>query len=102
MDQGYKLSKDAEKDLYEVVRYTLEKWGREALQNYREGLEETFNVIARNQVVARQFSKRFPKLRVTKYRYHYIFYISEGFDTPIIIGVIHEKRDIVNRLKERF
>ena len=102
MDQGYKLSKDAEKDLYEVARYTLDKWGKAALQQYRDGLKETFDAIARNEVVARQFSKRFPQLRVTKYRYHYIFYTGEGSGMPIIIGVIHEKRDIVNRLKERF
>ena len=71
------------------------------LQRYRDGLKKTFDAIAQNKIIARQFSKHFPRLRVTKYRYHYIFYMAENFEMPVIIAVIHEKRDIVNRLKER-
>lgn len=97
----YALTKDAENDLREVARYTLNKWGKEALQRYRIGLKELFNAIAENQVIKHSFSQQFPQLLVTKYRYHYIFYLTEGFDKPIIIGVIHEKRDIVNQLSER-
>jgi len=97
----YELSKDAEDDLREVARYTLDTWGRGQLTEYRQGLKETFKAIGLQDVIARQFSKNYPQLRVTKYRYHYIFYIAEGVTKPIIIGVIHERRDIVNQLVER-
>lgn len=99
--QPYELSKDAEEDLREVARYTLDQWGKEQLAEYRQGLKETFHTIGVQNVVSRQFSKNYPQLRVTKYRYHHIFYISEGVDKPIIIGVIHERRDIVNQLARR-
>jgi len=97
----YALSKDAEDDLREVARYTLDTWGREQLAEYRQGLKEIFNAIGVQDIVARKFSKTYPQLRVTKYRYHYIFFIAEGVTKPIIIGVIHERRDIVNQLAER-
>lgn len=97
----YELSQDAEKDLREVARYTLNEWGKKALEQYRGGLKKTFEAIAKNEAPKRAFSKTFPELLVTKYRYHYIFYIAENRDKPVIIGVIHERRDIVNRLSER-
>lgn len=99
--QPYELSKDAEEDLREVARYTLKKWNKEQLAEYRQGLKDTFHAIGVQDIVARQFSKNYPQLRVTKYRYHYVFYITEGVEKPIIIGVIHERRDIVNQLAGR-
>ena len=98
---GYILSKDAQADLREVARYTKKEWGKDQLVSYRDGLKATFDGIGNNEVVPRKFSARFPELCVTRYRYHYIFYISERVEKPIIIGVIHERRDIVNRLAER-
>ena len=97
----YELTKDAENDLREVARYTLNKWGGDKLQEYRGGLKDTFAAIGQKQIRQHPFSMQFPELLVTKYKYHFIFYLSEGFEKPIIIGVIHEKRDIVNRLTER-
>ncbi len=99
--RAYEFSKDAEEDLREVARYTLDTWGREQLTEYRQGLKKVFSSIGEQDIVARKFSKNYPQLRVTKYRYHYIFFIAEGVDKPIIIGVIHERRDIVNQLAGR-
>jgi len=98
---NYTLSKDAQADLREVARYTKRKWGKEQLAEYRKGLKTTFNAIGDNDVVPEKFSARHPQICVTKYRYHYIFYIAENVQKPIIIAVIHERRDIVNRLSER-
>jgi toxin ParE1/3/4 len=97
----YDLTKDAENDLREVARYTLNKWGKEKLQEYRVGLKNTFRAIGQNEMIRHSFSKVFPELLVTKYKYHFIFYLNNDFEKPVIIGVIHEKRDIVNRLTER-
>ena len=97
----YELTKDAEKDLREIARYTLNKWGKEMLYEYRGGLEKTFQKIGSHNVSKKSFSKEFPKLLVSRYKFHYIFYLSEDLEKPVIIGIIHEKRDIVNRLSER-
>jgi toxin ParE1/3/4 len=79
----------------------LSSWGASTLKTYRKGLVKTFNDLAGNQSVGRYFSRRFPQLLVTRYRYHYIFYVVDAAEKPAVIGVIHEKRDIVNRLAER-
>lgn len=99
--QSYELSKDAEQDLREVARYTLNRWGKEILQQYRNGLKDTFGAIAANDVPKQAFSKAFPGLMVTKHRHHFIFYLINRPHKPIIIGVIHESRDIVSRLGGR-
>ncbi len=75
--------------------------GKKALAEYRDGLKEAFSKIGGKKVRKSTFSKTFSQLLVTKYKYHFIFYIIEGMTKPVIIGVIHEKRDIVNRLSER-
>lgn len=98
---NYILSKDAQVDLREVARYTKRKWGKEQLTIYRKGLKTAFNAIGNNNVVPKKLSARYPQVFVTKYRYHYIFYITKNVEKPIIIAVIHERRDIVNRLTER-
>ena len=97
----YTLTLDAEKDLREVARYTRGKWGDKVLGEYRAGLKKTFEAIGSGDIQKRPFSKKFPQLFVTKYRYHYIFYVIGLHEKPAIIGVIHERRDIVNRLAER-
>lgn len=99
--KSYELSTDAEEDLREVARYTLNKWGEEMLHKYRDGLKNIFEEIGNQSRPKKQFSENLPELLVTKYKYHYIFYLSEHVTKPIIIGVIHERRDIVARLTER-
>ena len=98
---SYELSPDAQKDLREVARYTGNKWGLATLEKYRSGLHGTFDTIGKGSVRKREFSNQFPDVLVTKYRYHFVFYIREGLEIPVIIGVIHERRDIVSRLSER-
>jgi len=98
---SYKLSLDAEKDLQDIAHYTLNAWGKKIFQQYQSGLKKQFKAIAKKEVPRKTFSKQFPELFVSKYRYHFIFYILSTDQTPIIIGVIHEQRDIVSHLAER-
>lgn len=98
---SYKLSFDAEKDLQDIARYTLNTWGKRIFEHYRSGLKKQFTAIAKKEVPKKTFSRQFPELFVSKYRYHFIFYILNTHKTPIIIGVIHEQRDLVSRLSER-
>lgn len=97
----YNLSAAAENDLLEIARYTLNTWGKEAFERYRIGLKNTFLNIAKNEIPKLTFPTTFPDLLVSKYKYHYIFYIAKNRTTPVIIGIIHEKRDIVSQLNER-
>lgn len=96
----YRLSRDAELDLRELAQYTLKTWGREALESYRAGLKQHFSQLAAGKVLSKRFSLSYPQLRYSKYRHYFIFHLH----TPaslMIIGVIHEKRDIVSQLDSR-
>ena len=97
----YELSLNADQDLQAVARYTLNNWGKPFLQKYRNGLKAKFKAIAEKSVIKKTFSNQFPELYVTKYRYHFIFYLHKIDQKPLIIGVIHEQRDIVSRLGDR-
>ena len=46
-----------------------------------------------------EFSKRFHEVLITKYRYPFIFYLGEGLALPVIIGVIRQRRDVVQPLE---
>ncbi len=97
----YLLTEEAVQDLQEVAQYTLKHWGKAQLEQYRQGLKVCFERIATGDVRARSFSMRFPNLLVTKYRQHFIFFLFSSGKPPVILGVIHEKRDIVKHLKAR-
>ncbi len=75
--------------------------GLQILGKYISGLKATFEDIGDGRVMRREFSTQFPEVLVTKYRYPFVFYIREGLERPVIIGVVHERRDVVNRLSER-
>lgn len=97
---SYTLTRDAENDLRDIARYTLSKWGNVAFDKYKNGLERAFINISNCNVITKSFSKNLPDIRVTKYKFHFIFYLQKKNKT-IIIGVIHEQRDILNNLINR-
>ncbi len=96
----YLISKDARNDLKEIAEYTLHHWGRGIFNEYRSGLKEKFVAIANDEVTKKPFSRRMSDVFVTKYRYHFIFYIYKT-NTLMIIAVIHEQRDIIRHLRQR-
>tara|TARA_R110002049_G_scaffold69711_3_gene180534 strand:+ start:14358 stop:14672 length:315 start_codon:yes stop_codon:yes gene_type:complete len=98
---SYVLTKEAEQGLRQIARYTLKHWGKDVLNQYRSGLEATFKAISNGEAQSHSLSNELPDIVVTKYRYHFVFYIEKKRIKPVIIGVIHEKRDIVSRLAER-
>ena len=98
---SYLLSKEAENDLRDIAKYTLDKWGKEQLTRYRQNLKLKFVAIANDNVERRKFSNKLPHVNVTKAGSHFVFYLTPKESVPIIIGVIHEKRDLVKQLTSR-
>jgi len=97
----YEISIDAENDLTEIAQYSLDKWGIKVFEQYKNGLIQTFNVIGNNEAIERVVSKTLADVFVTKYRYHFIFYLKSNNHKPTIIAVIHEQRDILKHLLKR-
>ncbi|WP_031433637.1 type II toxin-antitoxin system RelE/ParE family toxin [Methylomarinum vadi] len=97
----YELTAAAEEDLRTIARYTLKEWGETQLWRYADLLEKRMEAIAEGAAHSRTFSKRFPEVWVTRCEHHYIFYLHPQGRVPQIIAVLHEKMDLVQRLKHR-
>lgn len=97
----YSLSKAAEQDLREIATYTKRKWGVNQLNKYRIELKKRFEAIALNEIHRKQYSAKLPNIYVSKVGAHFIFYHALDDEPPMIIGIIHEARDIVSHLTAR-
>lgn len=98
----YKLTTHAEQDLRDITRYTIDMWGVEQAERYEALLSKRFQEIAQGIVTPRTFLKRRPDLLFTHCEHHFIFYWQPNDKTkPIILAVLHERMDLMQRLKAR-
>ncbi len=99
--RSYELTEGADSDLEEIARYTIRQWGEKQARQYADKLGRCFGKIARKAVVARTFSEKYPNALVTRCEHHYVFYLHPEDKRPIIFAVLHERMDMLARLKER-
>lgn len=97
----YELTRDAEADLVGIARYTIEEWGEAQAKSYLGKIGQCFKNIATNKITSRTFSEKFPDARVVRCEHHYIFYLYPEGKKPIIFAVLHERMDMLARLKNR-
>jgi toxin ParE1/3/4 len=90
-----------DEDLINIARYTFESWGIDQAKRYAAKLEKHFQGIAQGSVHTRIFLKLRPKLRYSRSQYHVVFHLVRTNDTPLIIAVLHERMDLMARLKNR-
>jgi toxin ParE1/3/4 len=97
----YTLTPAAEGDLREIARYTRRQWGEAQSRRYARTLAACFRRLAAGEVVQHTFSDRFPDLFVTRCEHHYIFYLLPEEHKPRILAVLHERMDLLARLRDR-
>ncbi len=98
---SYHLTAQAEEDLKGIARYTLEQWGRKQSIHYASLLGDHFRSIASENILSHTFSVNFPQIKVSHCEHHYIFHIHPDKKQPVIIAVLHERMDMLARLKNR-
>lgn len=99
---AYRITPEARDDLRDIARYTLDTWGAQQHNRYRDLLADYFNRIAYQAIVPRHFSKAYPELCAVRCEHHYVFYFPpEKSQSAIIIAVLHEKMNCIARLKGR-
>ena len=96
---SYELTREADADLEDITRYTILEWGVEQARLYLDKLDQCFQKIGINKVVGRTFSNRMPEVFVTRCEHHFVFYLQPPTEKPVILAVLHERMDMVNRLK---
>ena len=97
----YELTPDAENDLREIARYTTRTWGIVQARRYKADLLRGFKSIAKGSVLSRQPLPHRPDVQSCRCEHHYIFSIHDKGTKPVIVAVLHENMDLIERLRER-
>ncbi len=93
------LTPEADSDLEDIWRYTLGRWGAAQADRYIDQLADCFSAIGDGQVHTRELKGNAKGARLYRCQHHYICYLP--FDPPLIIAILHERMDLLARLKDR-
>jgi plasmid stabilization system protein ParE len=97
----YVLTKGAADDLRGISRYTAETWGEAQRRAYVQQLQEAASEVAEGRSVFRDWGAVLPGLRVKATGSHYIFCLSRPGRPALILAILHERMDLITRLKRR-
>ena len=95
----YRFTRSARDDLLDIWLYTEATWGEEQADRYQDELHDCCARIAAGTANTRSVSG-LSAVRVCHCRHHYLFFV-ERDDTVVIIAVLHERMDLLQRLKGR-
>ena len=101
MNRAYVLTRSAQADLYEIIHYTQREWGTAHCRAYIDQLEASATELALGQGLFRQRDDLLPGLRVCLAGHHYIFCLPHTEGPAVILAILHERMDLIRRLRER-
>lgn len=102
MRRPYVVSKGAAADLRDITRYTVAKWGEAQCRVYIAELERAAEAVAKGEGVFKDMNSLLPGLRMAVCGKHCIFCMpQQGAAPPIILAILHERMDLMARLKNR-
>jgi toxin ParE1/3/4 len=88
----YRLSKRAYADIVGIGAYTIERFGIDQAQRYRDQLERAFQVLADNTTRGRNADDVGPGLKRWNYQSHVVFFRVER-QGIVIVRVLHQAMD---------
>ncbi len=97
----FELSPAAENDLRDIIRYTNQKFGQNQAINYGNQLEACMIELSTNTPFPRNLTEIQPNLKFIRCQHHYIFGINRSSQPFLVIPILHEKMDVLNRIKKR-
>lgn len=97
--RDYDLTLAAEEDLRGIWRYTYETWGPDQADKYFDRIEACCDAIGNGHARPRSFEDLPDDIRVHRCERHYVFWLVA--DRPIVIAILHESMDILQRLRGR-
>ncbi|MEM0931367.1 MAG: type II toxin-antitoxin system RelE/ParE family toxin [Bacteroidota bacterium] len=96
----YELTNKAVEDLTGIWEYTIEKWSEQQADRYYKSLLDSFQDIANNPELGKNYDGITKDLLGLKTSRHIIFY-RKRIDQPIeITRILHEQMDLKNRIVE--
>jgi len=97
---NFKLTNKAVFDLNSIWEYTADKWSEYQADKYYKMLLDTFNDIANNPDLGKNYIGVSVDIFGLKAIRHIIFYRKLGNETIEITRIIHERMDLKNRISE--
>jgi len=79
-------------DLLAIRSWSLSHWGEQRARDFLEGLIESIERLAEFPQIGRSRSAFAPGLRSIRYQGYVVFY-SVDADGPVIVAVLHERRN---------
>jgi len=97
---NYRLTPDAQSDLIEIRRYTVEQWGEAQSKKYLSELRQTIRLLAETPSPG----KPRPEVGINVLSFphvsHVIYYVVHE-QQLVVFGVLHKRMVPVNHLLER-
>lgn len=97
----YQLTKEAAEDLRSIAHYTIDTWGIVQAKKYETQLKDCFEQIAQGNALARHPIPKRKDLLHTRCEHHHIFYTLRTDKPPLILAILHERMDLIQRLNSR-
>jgi toxin ParE1/3/4 len=101
LTRSYIVSSAAAADLRQVTSYSIERWGKEKCRAYIAALEQCTEALATGKGFYKDMSALYPDLRMVLCQHHYIFCLLRQDAPALVLAVLHERMDIMTRLKSR-
>jgi toxin ParE1/3/4 len=97
----YLLDPAAENDLREITRYTRKQWGKEQARIYHTQLKRCMKAYSEGSGFYKELNELGPDLRMGLCGHHYIFVQIINNAPAAVLGLFHERMNVIERLKER-
>ncbi|WP_340613280.1 type II toxin-antitoxin system RelE/ParE family toxin [Xenorhabdus thailandensis] len=97
---NYRLTPDAQADLIEILRFTVQQWGKMQSEKYLSGLQQTFRLLASTPALGRSRPEVGSGVLSFPYVSHVIYYLIHE-RKPVIFGVLHKRMVPANHLDGR-
>ena len=98
---GFEKTRDVDEDIANIVAYSVDRWGVEQVRKYMSGLERRLDEFASGLTISKNLDDLIPGLRMVRYEHHYIFGLKRDPRPMLILAILHEKMDLMERLKGR-
>jgi len=93
----YRLSVEADRDVAEIARFTLETWDEAQVDRYLNGLHDTFRTLAQEPTLGTKSDEIRAGYFRRRYRSHMIFY-KPSRDGILVVRVLHVRMDYLRHL----
>lgn len=94
---GYRLTPDAQSDLIEIRRFTLQQWGQAQSQKYLSELRKTIRLLSDTPSLGKSRPEVGANVLSFPHVSHVIYYVVHE-QRLVVFGVLHKRMVPVNHL----